>query len=65
MSNDRLNDCFVVMPFGQKPLPSDPDRFHDFDKVYRVLIQRAIREAGMVPVRADERLGEGGREALN
>ena len=57
MSNDRLNDCFVVMPFGQKPLPSDPDRFHDFDKVYRVLIQRAIREAGMVPVRADERLG--------
>ena len=59
MLQSESPECFVVMPFGKKPFPSDPDRSYDFDKVYRVLIQRAIREAGMQPIRADER-GESG-----
>jgi hypothetical protein len=39
------------MPFGRKPFPDDPRRTYDFDKVYRVLIQRALREeaAGFDP----------------
>jgi hypothetical protein len=45
------------MPFGTKKFPEHPDRLYDFDKVYRVIIQRAIREAGMRPVRADESVG--------
>jgi hypothetical protein len=49
-------ECFVVMPFGAKPFPDNSGRFYDFDKVYRVIIQRAIRESGMRPVRADERV---------
>lgn len=57
MRRPEPDECFVVMPFGKKPFPDDPRRTFDFDKVYRVLIQRAVREAGMVPVRADERVG--------
>ena len=49
--------CFVVMPFGVKPMKDGSSRTYDFDKVYRVIIQRAIRQAGMQPIRADERVG--------
>ena len=55
----RRQECFIVMPFGVKPFPDASGRSYDFDKVYRVLIQRAVCEAGMVPVRADERVGSG------
>jgi hypothetical protein len=48
-------ECFVVMPFGKKPLPNGTA--YDFDKVYRVIISRAVREAGMKPLRADETVG--------
>jgi hypothetical protein len=48
-------ECFVVMPFGRKPLPDG--RTYDFDKVYRVIITRAVQEAGMKPLRADETVG--------
>ena len=48
-------ECFVVMPFGKKPLPNG--QTYDFDKVYRVIISRAVREAGMKPLRADETIG--------
>ena len=53
----KTQECFVVMPFGQKPLPDG--RIYDFDKVYRVIIKRAVEEAGMKPVRADEIPGSG------
>ncbi len=60
--NDRTDDnagpvgeCFVVMPFGKKPLPDG--RTYDFDKVYRVIVTRAVQEAGMRPLRADETVG--------
>lgn len=43
--------CFVVMPFGKKPFK---DGLFDFDKIYKTVMQRAIRLAGMEPIRADE-----------
>jgi hypothetical protein len=55
MASDQPDQCFVVMPFGIKPLNDGSGRLYDFDKVYRVIIQRAIRQAGLEPVRADER----------
>jgi hypothetical protein len=48
-------ECFVVMPFGKKPLPDG--RTYDFDKVYRVIITRAVQEVGLKPLRADETVG--------
>jgi hypothetical protein len=51
----KTHECFVVMPFGKKPLPDG--RTYDFDKVYRVIIDRAVKEAGMRPRRADEIVG--------
>lgn len=55
MAPAPADQCFVVMPFGRKPLHDGSGGFYDFDKVYRVIIQRAIREAGLEPARADER----------
>ncbi len=52
----KTDECFIVMPFGVKPFPDGSGRTFDFDKVYRVVIQRAVREAGMTPIRADERV---------
>src|SRR5262252_2192065 len=49
--------CFVVMPFGVKPFNDGSGRRFDFDKVYRVIIKRAVKEAGLVPIRADEQVG--------
>jgi len=53
----KPDQCFIVMPFGVKPFPDGSGRTFDFDKVYRVVIQRAVREAGMTPIRADEHVG--------
>ncbi len=53
----KPDQCFIVMPFGVKPFPDGSGRSFDFDKVYRVVIQRAVREAGMTPIRADEHVG--------
>ena len=49
--------CFVVMPFGVKPRNDGTDRTYNFDKVYRVIIQRAISNVGLQAVRADETEG--------
>lgn len=53
------SECFVVMPYGRKPLPDSGGQLYDFDKVYRVMIQRAIREAGLLPRRSDESASAG------
>ncbi|HEX7153388.1 MAG TPA: TRAFs-binding domain-containing protein [Thermoanaerobaculia bacterium] len=52
--------AFVVMPFGSKPAPEDPnadadsrDGFIDFNRVYRVYIEPALQLAGLEPFRAD------------
>lgn len=52
-------ECFVVMPYGSKPFPDGSGRLYDFEKVWRVLIARAVREAGMVPIRSDQREASG------
>lgn len=52
-------ECFVVMPYGSKPFPDGSGRLYDFEKVWRVLITRAVREAGMRPVRSDQRTAPG------
>lgn len=49
----------MVMPFGSKAVPGQPGASFDFDKVYRVILRRAIEAAGMVPVRADESTASG------
>ena len=59
LGSGRPPECFVVMPFGKKPAPGAPDQLFDFDKVYRVVMRRAIESAGMVPVRADESTASG------
>ena len=53
----ETDKCFVVMPFGVKPRNDGTDRTYNFDKVYRVIIQRAINNVGMQPLRADETEG--------
>lgn len=53
----ETDKCFVVMPFGVKPRNDGTDRTYNFDKVYRVIIQRAIRNIKMLPLRADETEG--------
>ena len=45
------------MPFGVKTFGDGSGRTYDFDKVYRVIIKRAIRQAGMEQIRADEGVG--------
>jgi hypothetical protein len=49
--------CFVIMPFGIKPFSDSPEKTFDFDKIYRTIIRRAIQEAGMEAIRADEKSG--------
>jgi len=49
--------CFVLMPFGQKP--DAVGVMVDFDAVYRDLINPAIQEAGLEPLRADEEMTGG------
>jgi hypothetical protein len=49
--------CFVIMPFGIKHIPDEIDKTFDFDKIYRTIIRRAVQEAGMEAIRADEQLG--------
>ncbi len=56
MAEQDIKKCFVVMPFGKKP-KIDGSGDYDFDKVYEVIMKRAIRQAGMEPIRADETKG--------
>src|SRR5687768_8844248 len=45
--------CFVVMGFGEKP-DFATGRTLDLDKSYRVIIKRAVEEAGLECIRADD-----------
>ncbi|WBH16811.1 TRAFs-binding domain-containing protein [Sphingomonas radiodurans] len=49
--------CFVLMPFGRKPMPGGGTV--DFDAIYRDMIAPGIAQAGMEPVRADGELTGG------
>ncbi len=47
--------CFVLMPYGSRLDPSRPTKPKiNFDEIYATAIKRAIRDADMVPVRADK-----------
>jgi tetratricopeptide (TPR) repeat protein len=50
--------CFVLMPFGRKQAP-DSNLIIDFDAVYAEIIQPAIDDAGLEPLRADEEMTGG------
>lgn len=49
--------CFVMMPFGKKL--DETGRWIDFDQVYDAIIEPAIRDAGMEPIRADKETSAG------
>ncbi len=49
--------CFVLMPFGDKT--DAAGKIIKFDEVYQQVIQPAIVDAGMTPIRADEELTRG------
>ncbi|HRI91112.1 MAG: DUF4071 domain-containing protein [Candidatus Accumulibacter sp.] len=49
--------CFVLMPFGKKPMPSGVTA--DFDAVYHDLIAPAIEAAGLEALRADQEVSGG------
>jgi tetratricopeptide (TPR) repeat protein len=49
--------CFVLMPFGRKPVTGGG--FIDFDAVYSELVAPAIVAAGLEPLRADEEITGG------
>jgi len=52
--------CFVVMGFGEKTdFSSQPQRTLDLDKSYRILIEPAVRAAGLECIRADKVLHAG------
>lgn len=51
--------CFVIMPIGRKPIPGEPDRLYDFDKVYRAVIEPAVENASLSPYRADQETASG------
>lgn len=55
----RKDECFVVMPFGAKPVSGDPGNVFDFDRVYEHVMIPAIKATGLVPFRVDERAGPG------
>src|SRR4051812_7327521 len=45
--------CFVVMGFGEKP-DYATGRTLDLDKTYRTIIRRAVEDAGLECIRADD-----------
>jgi O-acetyl-ADP-ribose deacetylase (regulator of RNase III) len=58
MGNDKYagKKCFVIMPFGKKPVDG---KEIDFDYVYHELIEKAVNELGVDCERCDEILGTG------
>jgi len=45
--------CFVVMGFGTKT-DFQQQKTYDLDKTYRIIIKKAVEEAGLECIRADE-----------
>jgi hypothetical protein len=50
---DRKKKCFVVMGFGEKT-DLATGRTLDLDKTYRIIIKKAVEEAGLECIRADD-----------
>lgn len=60
MSNGstRKKKCFVVMGFGEKT-DFQTQRVLDLDKTYRVIIKKAVEDAGLECIRADDVIHSG------
>ena len=52
-------NCFVIMPFGDKPDPGQDGKVIHFDEIYQMFIKSAVEELGIKCVRCDE-IGESG-----
>lgn len=52
-------NCFVIMPFGDKPDPGQDGKIIHFDEIYQMFIKNAVEELGIKCVRCDE-IGESG-----
>ena len=52
-------NCFVIMPFGDKPDPGQDGKVIHFDEIYHMFIKSAVEELGIKCVRCDE-IGESG-----
>jgi hypothetical protein len=48
--------CFIAMEYGERAINGRGRKTYNFDKVYRVF-QKAVKLAGLEPVRADEQKG--------
>ena len=49
----RKKTCFVVMGFGKKT-DFQQQKTYDLDKSYRIIIKKAVEEAGLECIRADD-----------
>jgi hypothetical protein len=58
MSEQFKKKCFVIMGFGEKP-DLATSRTLDLDKTYRIIIKKAVEEAGLVCIRADDVIHSG------
>ncbi len=56
--SDQKKKCFVVMGFGQKT-DYATGRTLDLDKSYRIIIKKAVEEAGLECIRADDVIHSG------
>ena len=50
--------CFVIMGFGEKTDFQQQKTF-DLDKTYRIIIKKAVEEAGLECIRADDVIHSG------
>src|SRR3954471_4156079 len=53
MPETRKKKCFVVMGFGTKT-DFQQQKSYDLDKSYRIIIKKAVEEAGLECIRADD-----------
>ncbi len=51
--NGEKKTCFVVMGFGEKT-DFEQQKTFDLDKTYRIIIRRAVEDAGLECIRADD-----------
>lgn len=58
-TNFKDIDCFVIMPFGDKPDPGQDGKIIHFDELYKAFIKDAVEGLGITCVRCDE-IGEAG-----
>jgi hypothetical protein len=53
MNDQKKKTCFVIMGFGEKT-DLATGRTLDLDKTYRIIIKKAVEEAGLQCIRADD-----------